>query len=127
LCGFADQCEEVVDRLDELVLKPVDGYGGQGVLIGPHASSEERDTVRRQVLAAPHRWIAQQMVQLSTHPIVDGDKLSPRHIDLRAFVFMSDDPQVAPAALTRVAPHASMVVNSSRGGGAKDTWLIGRP
>ena len=125
LCALPDHREVVLGRLDELVCKPVDGYGGEGVLIGSTAPAEELAATRRQILAAPHRWIAQEMVDLSTHACFDGERLVPRHIDLRAFVFLSDRPQVAPAALTRVAPPGSMVVNSSRGGGSKDTWLLG--
>ncbi|WP_211247357.1 carboxylate--amine ligase/circularly permuted type 2 ATP-grasp protein [Cryptosporangium arvum] len=124
LCGDAEQRDEVLRRLGELVVKPVDGYGGEGVLIGPRATEEELDAVRRQIKAAPHRWIAQETMHLSTHPVFDGNRLTPRHVDLRAFVFMGENPTVAPAALTRVAPEGSLVVNSSRGGGAKDTWIL---
>ncbi len=124
LCGLPEQRDAVLDRLEQLVVKPVDGYGGQGVLIGPLASEQELEQARRQVISAPHRWIAQEMVELSTLPAFDGKKLVPRHVDLRAFVFQGDGVQVAPAALTRVAPADSMVVNSSRGGGSKDTWLL---
>jgi carboxylate-amine ligase len=115
----------VLARLDELVCKPVDGYGGDRIVIGPRAQADEIAAVRRQILAAPHRWVAQEMVDLSTHPVFDGHRLAPRHIDLRAFVFVGARAEVAPAALTRVAPAGSMIVNSSRGGGAKDTWLLG--
>ncbi|GAA3387444.1 hypothetical protein GCM10020369_29960 [Cryptosporangium minutisporangium] len=125
LCGDGEQRDEVLRRLDQLVVKPVDGYGGEGVLIGPRANDEEIDAVRRQIRAAPHRWIAQETMHLSTHPVFDGSRLTPRHVDLRAFVFMGENPTVAPAALTRVAPEGSLVVNSSRGGGAKDTWILG--
>lgn len=124
LCADPDQLASVLCRLDELVIKPVDGYGGEGIVIGPTATDEQLAAVRRQVLAAPHRWIAQETVALSTHPTFDGDRLEPRHVDLRAFVFLGDRPAVAPAALTRVAPHGTMIVNSSRGGGSKDTWLL---
>ncbi len=125
LCGVPEQKQIVLDRLDQLVLKPVDGYGGEGVLIGPLASDHELSATRRQILTAPHRWIAQEMVALSTQPCFDGERLAPRHVDLRAFVFHGQELRVAPAALTRVAPAGSMVVNSSRGGGSKDTWLLG--
>ena len=125
LCGDPAQLDVVLDRIGDLVLKPVDGYGGEGVLIGPLASDEEIEATRREVVAAPHRWIAQEVVELTTHPSFDGERLAPRHVDLRAFVLLSDRPRVAPAALTRVAPEGSMVVNSSRGGGSKDTWLVG--
>ena len=127
LCGVPEELEAVLARLGDLVLKPVDGYGGEGVLIGPMATEQELDAARRRLLAAPHRWIAQETVALSTHPSFDGERLVPRHVDLRAFVFHGEDVRVAPAALTRVAPAGSMVVNSSRGGGSKDTWLLGGP
>ncbi|AEV87727.1 carboxylate-amine ligase [Actinoplanes sp. SE50] len=124
LCGVAEQRAEVLSRLDELVCKPVDGYGGDRIVIGPHATADELDALRRQIRAAPHRWVAQDLVRLSTHPVFDGQRLAPRHVDLRAFVFTGRQPVVAPAALTRVAPAGSMIVNSSRGGGSKDTWLL---
>jgi carboxylate-amine ligase len=125
LCGIAEHRAEVLNRLEQLVCKPVDGYGGDRIVIGPHAQPDELAAVRRQILAAPHRWVAQEMVDLSTHPIFDGHQLAPRHVDLRAFVFVGERAEVAPVALTRVAPAGSMIVNSSRGGGAKDTWLLG--
>ncbi|GAB1642019.1 glutamate--cysteine ligase [Krasilnikovia sp. MM14-A1259] len=126
LCGIEEQRSEVLRRLPELVCKPVDGYGGDRIVIGPHAGPEDLVAVRRQILAAPHRWVAQEVVQLSTHPVFDGQGLAPRHVDLRAFVFTGVESVVAPAALTRVAPADSMIVNSSRGGGSKDTWLLQR-
>jgi carboxylate-amine ligase len=125
LCGLPEQLAEVLRRLDELVLKPVDGYGGDRVTIGPNAAEDELHAVRRQILAAPHRWVAQETIALSTHPVFDGSRLAPRHVDLRAFAFLGDRAEVAPVALTRVAPAGSMIVNSSRGGGSKDTWLLG--
>jgi carboxylate-amine ligase len=125
LCGDPEQRAYVLDRLDELVVKPVDGYGGEGVVIGPSASDRELAVLGRQVRAAPHRWIAQETIQLSTHPVFDGSRLAARHIDLRAFVLLGGRPQVANAGLTRVAPEGSLIVNSSRGGGAKDTWILG--
>ena len=124
LCGLPEQRAEVLGRLDELVCKPVDGYGGDRIVIGPHASPDDLAAVRRQIIAAPHRWVAQEVVRLSTHPVFDGHELAPRHVDLRAFVFTGAESVVAPAALTRVAPAGSMIVNSSRGGGSKDTWLL---
>ncbi|WP_433367200.1 glutamate--cysteine ligase [Actinoplanes sp. CA-142083] len=125
LCGIPEQREEVLRRLGELVCKPVDGYGGDRIVIGPHATPEDLAAVRRQIVAAPRRWVAQEVVQLSTHPIFDGHQLAARHVDLRAFVFTGKTSSVvAPAALTRVAPAGSMIVNSSRGGGSKDTWLL---
>jgi glutamate---cysteine ligase / carboxylate-amine ligase len=120
---------EVLDRLDELVLKPVDGYGGQGIVIGPHAGREELAKLATAIRARPAAWVAQDLVRLSSHPTFSGDKLEPRAVDLRAFVIQArrgsgTDVQVLPAALSRVAPAGSLIVNSSRGGGAKDTWVL---
>jgi uncharacterized circularly permuted ATP-grasp superfamily protein len=119
---------EVIDRLDELVLKPVDGSGGKGIVIGPQAEREELDALRIKVLDDPRGWIAQQVVNLSTVPTVIGDKIAPRHVDLRPFtVSDGDEVWVLPGGLTRVAlPEGSLVVNSSQGGGSKDTLVIDR-
>lgn len=128
-CVDPDRRAEVLDRLGELVLKPVDGYGGQGIVIGPHATRAELAELAEAVRADPAGWVAQDLVHLSTHPThVDG-RLEPRAVDLRAFVLQSrrgdgTHPEVLPAALSRVAPAGSMIVNSSRGGGAKDTWVL---
>ncbi|MBC6458387.1 carboxylate--amine ligase/circularly permuted type 2 ATP-grasp protein [Actinomadura sp. HBU206391] len=127
LCRDAEQRAQVLDRLDELVVKPVDGYGGNGVVIGPDASAAELDEVRERILAEPARWIAQETVRLSTHPTFTGDRFEPRAVDLRAFVVrgrVDAEPAVVPVALTRVAPAGSKIVNSSQGGGSKDTWLM---
>jgi len=123
---------EVLDRLDALVLKPVDGYGGQGIVIGPHASRDELAELATAIRARPAAWVAQDLVRLSSHPTFSGDKLEPRAVDLRAFVVQSRrgsgaDVRVLPAALSRVAPAGSLIVNSSRGGGAKDTWVLREP
>jgi glutamate---cysteine ligase / carboxylate-amine ligase len=123
-CADPEQRRHVLANLDRLVMKPVDGYGGLGVTIGPRATDEELAQTRSFILRQPGRWIAQDMVDLSTHPTYDRGKLRPRHVDLRVFVYYGDEPVVVPAALTRVAPAGSMIVNSSRGGGAKDTWLL---
>ncbi|MCW2945134.1 MAG: hypothetical protein JWR24_1851 [Actinoallomurus sp.] len=124
LCRDPIQRAEVLDRLGELVTKPVDGYGGQDVVIGPDASAAELDDVRARILADPARWVAQETVSLSTHPTLADGRLEPRAVDLRAFVCLDPEPVVLPIALTRVAPHGSKIVNSSQGGGSKDTWLI---
>ncbi|MFC0038541.1 glutamate--cysteine ligase [Actinomadura rayongensis] len=126
LCRDPDQRERVLDEIADLVVKPVDGYGGAGVLIGPDATAAEREEARERIRAEPARWIAQDTVRLSTHPTFHDGRLSPRVVDLRAFVTQAPDaaPEVVPIALTRVAPAGSRVVNSSRGGGSKDTWLV---
>jgi len=124
LCRDAQARSQVLDRLAELVTKPVSGYGGEGVVIGPDATPAELRTVRARILANPARWIAQETVSLSTHPTFADGRLEPRAVDLRGFVCLSGPPMVMPIALTRVAPFGSRIVNSSRGGGAKDTWLM---
>ncbi|MEO3935483.1 circularly permuted type 2 ATP-grasp protein [Dermatophilaceae bacterium Soc4.6] len=119
---------EVMDRLGELVLKPVDGSGGKGIVIGPRATTAELDVLREQVLANPRGWIAQPVVQLSTHPTLIDGAMRPRHVDLRPFA-VNDGQQVwvLPGGLTRVAlPEGELIVNSSRGGGSKDTWVLSR-
>ncbi|WP_144670265.1 circularly permuted type 2 ATP-grasp protein [Arthrobacter sp. U41] len=118
--------EEVLDRLDELVVKPVDGSGGKGLVIGPDASKEELAALRKRVVADPRGWIAQPVLQLSTVPTLSGDKFGPRHVDLRPFaVNDGDDVWVLPGGLTRVAlKEGSLIVNSSQGGGSKDTWVL---
>ncbi|HEX2264054.1 MAG TPA: circularly permuted type 2 ATP-grasp protein, partial [Pseudonocardiaceae bacterium] len=123
-CADPHRLAEVLDRLDELVLKPVNGYGGHGVVIGPEADGSQLTELATTVAAHPEDWVAQDVVSLSTHPVFTETGLKPRAIDLRAFVLLGERAEVAPAALTRVASGSSMIVNSSRGGGAKDTWIL---
>lgn len=119
----------VLERIGELVTKPVDGSGGAGVLIGPVASAATIAARRAEISAHPDAWVAQEVVPLSSLPTFAGTTLEPRHVDLRVFVYLRstgpDDCRLADLALTRVAPRGSLVVNSSRGGGAKDTWIVG--
>jgi uncharacterized circularly permuted ATP-grasp superfamily protein len=128
-CEDPDMLPWVLERLDELVLKPVDGSGGKGLVIGPQASDAELDALRDRLQADPRGWIAQRVIQLSTSPTKVGDRLVPRHVDLRPFaVHDGDRVYVLPGGLTRVAlPEGSLVVNSSQGGGSKDTWVLARP
>ena len=120
--------EHVLSHLDELVLKPVDGAGGKGIVIGPHADESTLDTLRATVAADPRGWIAQRPVALSTSPTLIGDRVAPRHIDLRPFaVNDGSDVWLLPGGLTRVAlPEGTLVVNSSQGGGSKDTWVLAK-
>jgi uncharacterized circularly permuted ATP-grasp superfamily protein len=114
----------ILDHLDELVVKTVDGSGGYGMLIGPVASAEERDRFRRQIEADPREFIAQPTIALSRMPIY-LDELRPAHVDLRPFVLSSRITSVVPGGLTRAAlREGSLVVNSSQGGGSKDTWVL---
>jgi uncharacterized circularly permuted ATP-grasp superfamily protein len=116
----------VLANAETLVLKPVDGAGGAGIVIGPAATGEEIAAVKAQVKANPRGWMAQRPVALSTSPVLIGEKLSPRHIDLRPFaVNDGNDVWVLPGGLTRVAlPEGELKVNSSQGGGSKDTWVL---
>lgn len=118
------QYAAVRGRMGELVIKPVDGSGGEGVMIGPTLTDAQVDELEEQVSRAPHRYIAQEVIRFSTHPTLVGGTLQPRHVDLRLFVLSGADTRVVPAALTRVALAADgLLVNSSQGGGSKDTWV----
>ncbi len=116
----------VRDILHELVVKPVDGSGGAGVMIGPDLTAAEVSDMRARVAAEPERYIAQEVIRFSTHPTLTPRGLAPRHVDLRAFAFAGADNSVTvpDVALSRVALDSEgLLVNSSRGGGSKDTWL----
>lgn len=124
--GNADERTVALDRAEDLVFKPRDGQGGQGVVIGPRASAGELRRTLEAARADPAGWIAQEAIVLSTHPTVIDGVLEPRHVDLRPFVLAdgAGGRRLLPGALTRVALGAGqMVVNSSRGGGSKDTWV----
>jgi uncharacterized circularly permuted ATP-grasp superfamily protein len=116
----------VIERLGELVVKPTSESGGKGVFIGPHASGAQRDRQARLIESQPERFIAQELVHLSTAPTeTGGGSLEPRHVDLRPFAVFGDEIRIVPGGLTRVALDAgSMIVNSSQGGGSKDTWVL---
>ncbi len=117
---------EVLRRLSELVVKPTGESGGKGVFIGPQASASEREAQARLIEERPDRFIAQELVHLSTVPTEAGDgMLAPRHVDLRPFAVFGDEIRIVPGGLTRVAlQEGSMIVNSSQGGGSKDTWVL---
>jgi len=125
-CSEPDALAYVLDRLDELVVKEVHGSGGYGMLIGPAASKSELKTFERKLRARPANYIAQPTLALSTVPILTAKGLAPRHVDLRPFVLVSPDKvRITPGGLTRVAmKNGSLVVNSSQGGGTKDTWVL---
>ena len=124
-CSEADTLAWVLEHLDELVVKEVHGSGGYGMLVGPTATRAEIEAFRRKLRARPDGYIAQPTLALSTVPILDGGALAPRHVDLRPFVLVSDTVRMMPGGLTRVAlKEGSLVVNSSQGGGTKDTWVL---
>jgi uncharacterized circularly permuted ATP-grasp superfamily protein len=117
--------EYVLAHLSELVVKEVHGAGGYGMLIGPASTPEEIENFRRQIIATPERYIAQPTLALSTCPTFVEAGLAARHIDLRPFVLSGSEVTIVPGGLTRVAlREGSLVVNSSQGGGTKDTWVL---
>ncbi len=125
-CGEPDALAYVLDHLSELVVKEVHGAGGYGMLVGPAASRKEIAAFRKKLKAQPANYIAQPTLSLSTVPILTRAGLAPRHVDLRPFVLVAPDRiRIAPGGLTRVAlKKGSLVVNSSQGGGTKDTWVL---
>lgn len=125
VCLDDDHRRYVLDHLPELVVKPANESGGMGIFIGSHATAEETEAIRHAVEAEPRNWIAQPIVELSTAPTLCDGRLSPRHVDLRPFILSGQRPYVTNGGLTRVAlREGSLVVNSSQGGGSKDTWII---
>jgi uncharacterized circularly permuted ATP-grasp superfamily protein len=116
----------ILDNLNKLVVKAANESGGYGMLMGPKASKDEIEAFRKQVEADPRNYIAQPMISLSRHPTqVDGEKFEGRHIDLRPFILYGEKIVIVPGGLTRVALRkGSLVVNSSQGGGSKDTWVL---
>lgn len=124
-CTEPDSLQYVLERLEDLVVKEVHGSGGYGMLVGPAASKKEREVFSHKIRAKPHNYIAQPTLSLSTCPILTEKGLAPRHVDLRPFVLVSDRVRIVPGGLTRVAlKEGSLVVNSSQGGGTKDTWVL---
>ena len=126
LCRDPDGLAYTLEHLDELVVKEVGGSGGYGMLVGPHASAEERATYAERVRADPANFISQPVLALSRAPCFVGGAIEPRHVDLRPFVLQGRDEQhVVPGGLCRVAlRRGSLVVNSSQGGGCKDLWIL---
>jgi uncharacterized circularly permuted ATP-grasp superfamily protein len=125
LCAVAEDRRYVLEHLDKLVVKAVAGSGGYGMLIGPASSAAERERFRRRITAEPRAFIAQPVVALSVQAVLDGHRLRACHQDLRPFVLSGADVEVIPGGLTRVAlKTGSLVVNSSQGGGSRDTWVL---
>lgn len=125
VCYDKKEREHVLANLDKLVVKAANQSGGYGMLVGPHAAPEEREKFRELILANPRDYIAQPTLGLSRVPTLVDDTIEGRHVDLRPYILCSDDIYVLPGGLTRVAlKKGSLVVNSSQGGGSKDTWVL---
>jgi uncharacterized circularly permuted ATP-grasp superfamily protein len=127
ICREREGLQYTLDHLDELVVKPVGEAGGYGITVGPRASAEELEACRASLLADPANYISQPMVRLSVCPTLTDEGVRPRHVDLRPFAITGESTWVLPGGLTRVALRkGSIVVNSSQGGGSKDTWVLER-
>jgi uncharacterized circularly permuted ATP-grasp superfamily protein len=125
ICAKPDDCSYVVDHLEQLVVKAVNESGGYGMLMGPMSTAEKRAEFRQKILDHPRNYIAQPVVTLSTCPTWTDDGLAPRHVDLRPYIVSGTSTWVLPGGLTRTAlVKGSLVVNSSQGGGSKDTWVM---
>jgi len=122
---YDDERRFVLDNIGDLVIKPANESGGYGIVIGNRATRDELDRAAAAIEADPRNWVAQPILSLSTVPTLVDEGIEPRHVDLRPFVLTSDRSYVTPGGLTRVAlPKDSLIVNSSQGGGSKDTWII---
>jgi uncharacterized circularly permuted ATP-grasp superfamily protein len=125
LCWDEKQRKHVVRSIDKLVVKAVNESGGYGMLIGPHSTKKQQAEFIDKINASPRNYIAQPTLDLSCVPTVVDDHYEPRHVDFRPYILYSQDIWVMPGGLTRVAlPKGSLVVNSSQGGGSKDTWVL---
>jgi uncharacterized circularly permuted ATP-grasp superfamily protein len=125
MLGKKEDLDYVLAHMDELVIKEAQGSGGYGMLVGPHATKDERERYKQRVLDAPERFIAQPTLSLSVVPTFTDKGMAPRHIDLRPYVLSGRTVNFVPGGLTRVAlREGSLVVNSSQGGGVKDTWIV---
>jgi uncharacterized circularly permuted ATP-grasp superfamily protein len=124
-CYLPDERAYVLDHLDQLVVKPANESGGYGLLIGDRATSDELAAHAALIEADPRNWVAQPILSLSTVPTLRDDDIEPRHVDLRPFILSGATTYVTPGGLTRVAlTEGSLIVNSSQGGGSKDTWIV---
>jgi uncharacterized circularly permuted ATP-grasp superfamily protein len=125
ICREAEGLQYTLDNLDKLVVKPVGESGGYGITIGPRASQAELDVARASLIADPDNWISQPLIGLSVAPTLSDEGIGPRHLDLRPFIVTGRDSWVLPGGLSRVAlKRGSLIVNSSQGGGSKDTWVL---
>ena len=124
-CLYADERAFVLDNLRDLVLKPANESGGYGIVIGNRATDAQLDAAAEAIAGDPRNWVAQPILQLSTAPTLCDEGVEPRHVDLRPFILTGGTSYVTAGGLTRVAlVKDSLIVNSSQGGGSKDTWIV---
>jgi uncharacterized circularly permuted ATP-grasp superfamily protein len=124
-CSKSDDLKYVLENLSELVVKEVHGSGGYGMLVGPKCTKAEIESFRARIIDRPGNYIAQPTLALSTTPTFVDEGVAPRHVDLRPYCLVGDRIDLVPGGLTRVAlTEGSLVVNSSQGGGVKDTWVL---
>jgi uncharacterized circularly permuted ATP-grasp superfamily protein len=127
LCSNEKDKDYVLTHMAELVVKPVSESGGYGLLVGPASTAIEREALKEKINQFPRNYIAQPTLQLSTVPTLVGQYLESRHVDLRPYIIYGEEIFVLPGGLTRVAlKKGSLIVNSSQGGGSKDTWVLGQ-
>lgn len=125
LASEKSEMSHIMENLDQLVVKAANESGGYGMLVGPKSSKKEIEEFRGKIKESPRNYVAQPMISLSTHPTFCDDQITPRHIDLRPYILCGEKTRVVPGGLTRVALNeGSIVVNSSQGGGSKDTWVL---
>ena len=125
LCAFEKDKQYVLENISKLVLKPVNESGGYGILIGPGATKKELTQYKLKIQSNPRNFVAQPLIKLSTTPTLIKTSIQPRHIDLRPFILSGNKTFVTNGGLTRVAlKKGSTIVNSSQGGGSKDTWIV---
>jgi uncharacterized circularly permuted ATP-grasp superfamily protein len=125
LCANDEHRQYVLEHLPELVIKPANESGGYGILVGPRATREQLEKYRELIISNPRNYVAQPTLSLSRVPTIVGDRLEGRHVDLRPYILYGEDIYILPGGLTRVAlVKGSLVVNSSQGGGSKDTWVL---
>jgi uncharacterized circularly permuted ATP-grasp superfamily protein len=125
MCADESERKYVLENIHKLVIKPANESGGYGILLGPKATKEQLATYKELILSNPRNYVAQPMLDLSTVPTLCGDSLEGRHVDLRPYILFGEDIYIVPGGLTRVAlVKDSLIVNSSQGGGSKDTWVL---
>ena len=127
VCWDEKEKQQVIDNIEKLVIKPAGESGGYGIVVGPHASKKEIKQIKKLIASDPRNYIAQPTLSLSRVPVIVKDHFEGRHVDLRPFILYGSEIYVMPGGLTRVAlKKGSLIVNSSQGGGSKDTWIMGK-